>query len=573
MESPKTSDGPADLARAAAVWEEPVELTEEDVSAKTQGFELPEAANCSKPQTTPWSRADRFSQDKRIRRKTDKVILAILVWVYFLQILDKSILGYGAVFGLQEDTQLRGNQYSVVGSIAAMAQLAWQPFSMVLIVTVPHRVLMPSLVLCWGAAQVGMAACRNYAGLLATRFLLGLFEGGCLPLFSIITSQWYRRAEQPLRVAAWYGTNGLATIVASSLSYGLGHIPSETLKSWQMSVLPSLPPSFYLLACALTWSPWQNLPGGRAADHGVGAVCVLEAGQRHRVSALPDAARAAASAGAATDQPDGDGLARAQMDAGGGGGVRAQDVPVGGDEPAAKHRRVGGQRVRAADSARAGVRQVHHDAAEHAVRGDAGGGDPGVVVRSAEDAIEVGGAGGDPGARGGWAGGAVRAGGRAGDDAGGVGGRLLPAGLPVRRQPADRGVDRGQHGGHDEEGGVPVAVQRGLVGGQHHRPAAVQPRRRAGLPAGPARRAGDVRRAGAGGAGAGGQPACAECAAPARTRGGRQASASARPVDAGTARGGRGRRARQPAAHQDGVAGPDGPAERGLCVHLLIRVL
>ncbi|KAI1946632.1 hypothetical protein LOZ12_006876, partial [Ophidiomyces ophidiicola] len=511
MESPKTSDGPADLARAATVWEEPVELTEED--------------------------------DKRIRRKTDKVILAILVWVYFLQILDKSILGYGAVFGLQEDTQLRGNQYSVVGSIAAMAQLAWQPFSMVLIVTVPHRVLMPSLVLCWGAAQVGMAACRNYAGLLATRFLLGLFEGGCLPLFSIITSQWYRRAEQPLRVAAWYGTNGLATIVASSLSYGLGHIPSETLKSWQMS----------------------NLPGGRAADHVVGAVCVLEAGQRHRVSALPDATRAAASAGAATDQPDGDGLARAQMDAGGGGGVRAQDVPVGGDEPAAKHRRVGGQRVRAADSARAGVRQVHHDAAEHAVRGDAGGGDPGVVVRSAEDAIEVGGAGGDPGARGGRAGGAVRAGGRAGDDAGGVGGRLLPAGLPVRRQPADRGVDRGQHGGHDEEGGVPVAVQRGLVGGQHHRPAAVQPRRRAGLPAGPARRAGDVRRAGAGGAGAGGQPACAECAAPARTRGGRQASASARPVDAGTVRGGRGRRARQPAAHQDGVAGPDGPAERGLC--------
>ncbi|KAI1907631.1 hypothetical protein LOZ65_006753 [Ophidiomyces ophidiicola] len=507
MESPKTSDGPADHAREPAVWEEPVELTEED--------------------------------DKRIRRKTDKVILAILVWVYFLQILDKSILGYGAVFGLQEDTQLRGNQYSVVGSIAAMAQLAWQPFSMVLIVTVPHRVLMPSLVLCWGAAQVGMAACRNYAGLLATRFLLGLFEGGCLPLFSIITSQWYRRAEQPLRVAAWYGTNGLATIVASSLSYGLGHIPSETLKSWQMSV----PPSLCLLACALTWSSWQNLPGGRAADHGVGTVCVLEAGQRHRIRALLDATRAAASAGAATDQPDGDGLARAQMAAGGGGGVRAQDVPVGGDEPAAERRRVGGQRVRAADSARAGVRQVHHDAAEHAVRGDAGGGDPGVVVRGAEDATEVGGAGGDPGARGGRAGGAVRAGGRAGDDAGGGGGRLLPAGIPVRRQPADRGVDRGQHGGHDEEGGVPVAVQRGLVGGQHHRPAAVQPRRRAGLPAGAARRAGDVRRAGAGGAGAGGQPARAECAAPARTRGRGQAGASARPLDAGTVRGGRGRRA------------------------------
>lgn len=79
-----------------------------------------------------------------------------------------------------------------------------------------------------------MAASRNYGDLLATRFFLGLFEAGCLPLFSIITSQWYRRTEQPLRVAAWYSTNGLATIVASLLAYGLGHIKSGSLESWQM---------------------------------------------------------------------------------------------------------------------------------------------------------------------------------------------------------------------------------------------------------------------------------------------------------------------------------------------------
>ncbi|KAI7188100.1 hypothetical protein KC352_g22126 [Hortaea werneckii] len=82
-----------------------------------------------------------------------------------------------------------------------------------------------------------MAACHNYGGLLAARFFLGLFEAGCLPLFSIITSQWFRRAEQPLRVAAWYSTNGIATIVASALSYGLGHIPEEHLESWQIIFL------------------------------------------------------------------------------------------------------------------------------------------------------------------------------------------------------------------------------------------------------------------------------------------------------------------------------------------------
>ncbi|KAJ6441199.1 MFS transporter [Purpureocillium lavendulum] len=174
---------------------------------------------------------------RRICRKTDRVILAILVWVYFLQILDKSVLGYGATYGLKTDTGLTGNQYSLVGSIAPIAQLAWQPFSSVLIVKVPHRILMPVLCLGWGIAQACMAACHNFGGLMASRFFLGLFEAGCLPLFSIITSQWYRRAEQPLRVAAWYGTNGLATIVAAGISYGLGHIQSDLLKEWQIIFL------------------------------------------------------------------------------------------------------------------------------------------------------------------------------------------------------------------------------------------------------------------------------------------------------------------------------------------------
>ncbi|KAI0517779.1 major facilitator superfamily domain-containing protein [Xylaria bambusicola] len=175
--------------------------------------------------------------DKRIRRKTDKVILTILVWVYFLQILDKSVLGYAATFGLREDTGLTGSEYSLIGSIAPIAQLAWQPFSSFLIVRVPHRILMPTLILGWGIASAAIAACHNFQTLLAARFFLGLFEGGCLPLFSIITSQWYRRAEQPIRVAAWYGTNGIATIVAAAVSYGLGHINSPLLASWKIIFL------------------------------------------------------------------------------------------------------------------------------------------------------------------------------------------------------------------------------------------------------------------------------------------------------------------------------------------------
>lgn len=148
-----------------------------------------------------------------------------------LQVLDKTVLGYNAVFGLQDDTHLAGNQYSLVGSIAPIAQLAWQPFSSLVLVKVPPRKLLPVLLLGWGIAQACTSAAHNFGGLMAARFILGLFEAGCLPLFSIITSTWYRRSEQPLRVAAWYGTNGLATMVGAALSYGLGKINSPVLAS------------------------------------------------------------------------------------------------------------------------------------------------------------------------------------------------------------------------------------------------------------------------------------------------------------------------------------------------------
>ncbi|KAL0579490.1 hypothetical protein V5O48_002532 [Marasmius crinis-equi] len=175
--------------------------------------------------------------NRRILRKTDLNLLTLLTWVYWLQILDKSVLGYAATFGLREDTGLHGNQYSTLGSMNAIAQLAWQPFSSYLLVRVKPRWFMPVIVFCWGVALCGMGASTSYAPMLVSRFLLGLFEAACLPLFAILTSIWYRRAEQPMRVATWYGTNGLGTIMAAIFAYGFGQIKNPALHTYQIIFL------------------------------------------------------------------------------------------------------------------------------------------------------------------------------------------------------------------------------------------------------------------------------------------------------------------------------------------------
>ncbi|KAI5479397.1 hypothetical protein MNV49_003731 [Pseudohyphozyma bogoriensis] len=166
---------------------------------------------------------------RRICRKIDTHVLPLLGWIYFLQILDKTIIGYAAIFGLKTNAHLVGDEYSTVGAIGYYAQLGAQPLAAFLLVKYPVRYTMPVIVTCWGASLCGMAGSTNYAGLLGSRFLLGWFEAAALPLFSVITIAWYRRAEQPWR--------GLANVIGAPLVYGLGQVRHAALYSYQIIFL------------------------------------------------------------------------------------------------------------------------------------------------------------------------------------------------------------------------------------------------------------------------------------------------------------------------------------------------
>ncbi|GFZ51567.1 LOW QUALITY PROTEIN: hypothetical protein JCM24511_09334 [Saitozyma sp. JCM 24511] len=200
-------------------------------------------------------------QSRLVARKIDKYILPPLCWVYFLQILDKSCVGYGANFGLQTEAHLVGNQYSLISSSGYWAQLAFCcGFTAFLIVRVPTRLLMSTCIFCWGVSMIGLAFSKSFGPLLANRFLLGMFEAVNIPLFSecsssalsakrhlltrfrfpasaVITMTWYRRREQPLRIAMWYGTNGVASMLGSLLAWALSFIVSPVLYVYQILFL------------------------------------------------------------------------------------------------------------------------------------------------------------------------------------------------------------------------------------------------------------------------------------------------------------------------------------------------
>ncbi|KAK6856089.1 allantoate permease [Apiospora arundinis] len=174
------------------------------------------------------------ADNKRVLWRIDKVILPIMLTVYFLQALDKATLAYASVFGLVEDTHLVDNQYSWLGSIVYLAQLVMQFPLAWLLVRLPIAKFTSVMVLGWGVTLACMAAAHNFGGLLASRFFLGAFEASIAPSFIAITQMWWRRHEQTTRTSYWYAMNGITNMFGSLLSYGLGHIKSPVLKEYQI---------------------------------------------------------------------------------------------------------------------------------------------------------------------------------------------------------------------------------------------------------------------------------------------------------------------------------------------------
>ena len=73
----------------------------------------------------------------------------------------------------------------------------------------------------WGIVLSCFAAVENYAGAIAIRFFLGVFESAVTPGFALFTSQWYTKKEQGTRTGIWFSFNGFAQIFGGCVAYGI----------------------------------------------------------------------------------------------------------------------------------------------------------------------------------------------------------------------------------------------------------------------------------------------------------------------------------------------------------------
>ncbi|KAF2090237.1 putative allantoate permease [Saccharata proteae CBS 121410] len=172
-------------------------------------------------------------EESRAMRKVDWAVLPLLCFVFFFQYLDKQTLSYASVFGLIDDLDLTGTQYSMQTTIFYIGQLISEYPFIYLQSRLPLVKFVGTTIIIWGGICMCLAAPTSYSGFTAVRFLLGFCEGAVSPSFVTISSIWYRKDEHATRIGCWITMNGLAQVVGCLLMYGIAENASLPLAPWR----------------------------------------------------------------------------------------------------------------------------------------------------------------------------------------------------------------------------------------------------------------------------------------------------------------------------------------------------
>lgn len=132
---------------------------------------------------------------------------------------------------MRTDTHLSGNDYSWVGSIFYFGYLLFEFPAAYLAQRLPIAKFVVATVFGWAVLMMCTAASQNFGGLATCRFLMGMLEVPVFPVSAILTAMWWRRSEQPIRIAFWF--NQGSSIFAGIVSYGIGHTHTS-IHPWRL---------------------------------------------------------------------------------------------------------------------------------------------------------------------------------------------------------------------------------------------------------------------------------------------------------------------------------------------------
>ncbi|KAH7161811.1 major facilitator superfamily transporter [Dactylonectria macrodidyma] len=153
---------------------------------------------------------ERAAIDKKLMRKVDWMLIPWLSLLYLLSFLDRTNIGNARLAGMEEDLGMSGRDYNLSLTIFFITYALFEPLTNTLLKRLTPRIFFTGIIITWGVIMTLMGLVKNFSGLLAARFFLGIAEAGLFPGVNYYLSCWYKGSEIGVRSALFFSAAAIA---------------------------------------------------------------------------------------------------------------------------------------------------------------------------------------------------------------------------------------------------------------------------------------------------------------------------------------------------------------------------
>ncbi|EKM81780.1 hypothetical protein AGABI1DRAFT_126137 [Agaricus bisporus var. burnettii JB137-S8] len=142
--------------------------------------------------------------ESKLLRKIDWMLIPWLSLLYLASFLDRTAIGNARLYHMQDDLHIDDTQYLLSLTIFFFSYAVFEVPSNIFLKRLRPSLWLSGLMLLWGIAMMAQGLVTDYAGLLGTRWTLGVFEAGLFPGVNYYLSCWYKRSEFGIRAAIFF---------------------------------------------------------------------------------------------------------------------------------------------------------------------------------------------------------------------------------------------------------------------------------------------------------------------------------------------------------------------------------
>lgn len=162
------------------------------------------------------------ASQRQLVSKIDLRVIPVLSLMYLLAFLDRTNIANASVFGLQKDLKLTGTQYNTALTMFFIPYIVFEIPSNIILKRLKPHVWLSACMFLFGLVTICQGLVKNWSGLLATRFFLGLAETGMFPGSFYLIGMWYKRSEAQKRYSFFFGSTSLAGAFGGLLASAIG---------------------------------------------------------------------------------------------------------------------------------------------------------------------------------------------------------------------------------------------------------------------------------------------------------------------------------------------------------------